>query len=81
MEEFQADILVFFITFLSICYSKNEYKWSDMQNVIYSILQFILQYGSSVLQYIAIHFFAVCFTPSKYLTGIGYISLPHNPDF
>ena len=31
--------------------AKNDYKWSDMQNVIYSILQYVLQYGSAILQY------------------------------
>ena len=29
----------------------------------YTILQYILQYGSAVLQYIAIHFLPYCFTP------------------
>ena len=47
MEEFQADILVFFIT---SCYSKTDYKCSDMQNVKHSISQYVLQYGSAVLQ-------------------------------
>ena len=39
MEEFQADIHNFLYYFFSIFYGKNGYKWSDMQNVIYSILQ------------------------------------------
>ena len=63
MEEFQAD-KVFFRNFLSICYCKSDYKWSDMRNVsIYSILQYILQYGSAVLQFIAMRFLPYCFTP------------------
>ena len=61
--EFQADILVYFITW-SICYHRIDYKWSNMGNLsICSILQYVLQYGSAILQYIAIRLLPYCFTP------------------
>ena len=65
MEEFQADILVFFITSWALCYGKSDFKGSDTRNVsVYSILQYVLQYGSAVLQYIAIRF-VYCFAPNS----------------
>ena len=60
----------FLYHFLSICYSENDYKCSDMQNVIYSILQYVLQYGSAVSQYIAIRFLSYRVTPSWHLHAI-----------
>ena len=39
-----------------------------MQNVIYNILQYVLQYGSAILQCIAIRFLPYCFTPVWELT-------------
>ena len=65
MEEFQADILVFSITSGGYATVKKTYKLSDTQNVVYSILQYVLQYGSAVLQYISIRFLPYCFTPIK----------------
>ena len=65
-QRFPSRYTSFLYHFLSICYRKSDYKWSDMRNIsICSILQYVLQYGSAVLQHIAICFSPYCFTPTK----------------
>ena len=46
---------------------KNDYKWSDVENVIHSILQYVLQYGSAVLKILQ---YAFCCIVSSQQTKI-----------
>ena len=57
MEEFHADILLLFLTY-------REYA-SDMLNVIYSILQYVLNMGQpycNILQYVFCHIVSPLFS-------------------